>query len=135
MGPVAVAPTIEPPVIIPAPAVVIAAEVPEEPVWRKEDAKSFVEFYAAKRGADAEEMWRVISKCENVDLDPALQSRYVRNGVREESYGLAMWNIPSGNKKEDGTPITKQDAQNPNIAVDEMARYFANGKAHLWSCY
>lgn len=94
-----------------------------------------MDFYAHRHGVNPEVLWRVIAKCENVDLDPTLQSRYVKNGVREESYGLAMWNIPSGNKKADGTTITKADAQNPNIAVDEMARYFANGKAGLWSCY
>lgn len=62
-------------------------------------------------------------------------NKYGLKGTRELSFGPAQWHIPAGNKKKDGTVITKEDALNPEIAIDTMAWYISQGKAHLWSCY
>lgn len=62
-------------------------------------------------------------------------NRYAPAGSTELSFGVAQWHIPAGNKKRDGTVITKEDALNPEIAIDTMAWYIKNGKARIWSCY
>ena len=74
-------------------------------------------------------------ECENKSFDPLLQSGHVKNGKREESYGLAQFHIPAGNKTKDGKVITKEMAQDPNIALETMVYYFSIGKARLWTCY
>lgn len=58
-----------------------------------------------------------------------------KSNYNEQSYGLAQWNLDSGNHNFDGQPITKQEAQNAQYSLDLMADYFAKGHANLWSCY
>lgn len=67
--------------------------------------------------------------CENNDWDTTLQSKIVKKGVREKSYGLAQINLPA-NKD-----VTKEQATNPDFALDFMASNIAKGKANMWSCY
>ncbi len=62
------------------------------------------------------------------------QSEHVRNGIREESWGLAQWNVKAGNLGLDGKPMTKEDAINAPYALDVMASYFKTGKSALWTC-
>ena len=70
-----------------------------------------------------------------VYYDAHAQSDIVRDEIREDSWGFSQWHMPSGNKKKDGTLITKEEAQNPHIALDTMAWYFSEGFATKWSCY
>jgi soluble lytic murein transglycosylase-like protein len=99
----------------------------------KEQAE-LIEKYAYIYNVDAKVMTDVI-RCES-GFDETIQSRhYYKNGGREQSYGLAQWHIPAGNKKKDGTVITKEDALNPEVAIETMAWYFSQGKAHIWTCH
>lgn len=53
----------------------------------------------------------------------------------EESYGLAQWNLPSGNANFEGGHITYAQATDPVYSVDLMASYFSKGKQNIWSGY
>ena len=64
------------------------------------------------------------------------QSSYItKDGTREDSWGLAQWNLPANNKKENGEVMTKEDAMDTKIALDTMAFYFLQGLQKKWSCW
>lgn len=66
--------------------------------------------------------------CENKDWDPNLQSRIInKQGVREESYGLAQIYLPAHPN------ITKAQATDPDFALDYIAQHL--GRDDSWSCY
>lgn len=66
--------------------------------------------------------------CENRDWDVKLQSRIIqKNGLREDSWGLVQIYLPSH------PTITKEQAQDPDFALDFMARHL--GRDVKWSCY
>lgn len=61
--------------------------------------------------------------------DPTVQSGFYSNGKRERSYGLAQINL-------DAHPgITLLQAEDPDFALDYMAKQFALGNADMWTCY
>jgi hypothetical protein len=92
-----------------------------------------VNYYAKKYDVSADRMHATIV-CES-NYDVSVQSKHIRpDGSREQSYGIAQWYIPAGNKKLDGTPFTKEEALNPDIALENMAWYFSQGKSRLWTC-
>lgn len=92
-------------------------------------ASRLVRFYADKWDVSYEKLWATVS-CENPELDPMLQSRYIDSkGLREESYGLAQWNLHSHPE------ITLQEAQDPDISLDRMAEAFSKGEMRQWTCY
>ena len=92
-----------------------------------------VNYFANKYNVSADKMHKTI-KCES-GYDTQIQSKHIRpDGSREQSYGIAQWYIPAGNKKIDGTPFTKEEALNPDIALENMAWYFSQGKSRLWTC-
>lgn len=70
-----------------------------------------------------------IINCENTDWDTTLQSRFVKKGVQEKSYGLAQINLPAH------PDIALEQATDPDFALDFMASNIAKGKANMWSCY
>lgn len=118
-------------------------EVVEEPVpvrlqvvtdWTPERIKKEVWYRAEKYNTYPDKMWQTIL-CENPELKPELQSYIVKDGVREDSWGLAQFHLPSGNKTADGVTITKEMAQTPEIALDAMAYHFSIGNAELWTCF
>lgn len=102
--------------------------------WTEEETKEYVYEAAEKYNTYPDRMWQTI-KCENPELIPELQSLIVKEGVREDSWGLAQFYLPAGNKTPDGEVITKEIAQDPIKALDAMAWHFSEGRAHLWSCY
>lgn len=102
--------------------------------WTQERIIELVYEKAEKYNTFPEKMWGTI-KCENPELDPELQSYVVKNGIREDSWGLAQFYLPAKNKTASGEVITKDMAQDPEIALDAMAYHFSIGNAHLWSCY
>lgn len=57
------------------------------------------------------------------------------DGSTEQSYGLAMWYIPAGNKTKDGTVFTEAMAKDPVLALNTMAWYFSMGWQKKWTCY
>ena len=47
---------------------------------------------------------------------------------REESYGLVQIHIPVHD-------VTKEQALDPQFAIDFLAKNIARGKASMWSCW
>ena len=76
-------------------------------------------------------MWNVVT-CENKALNPMLQSYFpYKDGPnsRENSWGLAQWNL-------DAHPEFKREqVQNPDFALNEMAKSFNKGDYWKWTCY
>lgn len=77
-----------------------------------------------------------IISCES-GWNPNIQSnhRYTTNapagyvsGQREESYGLVQIHLPAH------PHITKEQALDPEFALDFLARNLAVGRENMWSC-
>lgn len=102
--------------------------------WTKDRIKKEVDYVASKYGVSVDKLWNTVL-CENPQLDPSLQSLIVKDGIREDSWGLAQFHLPSKNRTPEGVVITKEMAQNPKIALDAMAWHFSIGNARLWTCY
>lgn len=85
-----------------------------------------IEKYAQEYKVSSYKMKRTIwceSQYKNV------QSNVIKNGVREESYGLVQIHLPSH------PHITKEQALNPEFAIKFMAREFALGNSWKWYGY
>lgn len=103
--------------------------------WDKEAILELIHQKSLFYGVSEAVMVKVVT-CENPEFDPKLQSYVIESdGKREESWGIAQWHIPSKNRKKDGSIITKEDALNPELALDNMAWYFSRGLASRWTCY
>lgn len=98
--------------------------------WDRERIRQEVEKWADVYHVNPDEMWNVI-KCENPILDPKLQSLVVKNGIRENSWGLAQIHLDAH------TSITKKQAQNPIFAIEFMAKNFSQGVKgkRMWTCW
>ena len=96
-----------------------------------EQVKLLTDFYGKKYSVDSDVMINVI-QCETHFRNK--QSDIYKNGVREESYGIAQFHLPSKNKIDDKV-ITKEMALDPNIAVEAMAQIMSKGHYGKWSCY
>lgn len=94
----------------------------------KQDLVQLVYEYADYHNVNPKVMIATIN-CENDTWDPLRQSDYYKNGKREQSYGLAQIHLPAHPE------ITKEDAQDPNFALNFMAEQMSKGKASAWSCY
>ncbi len=87
-----------------------------------------VEFYAHKYQTPVGPLRETI-QCES-GFDPTIQSEYTNAlGKREESYGLAQINLPAH------PSITKEQALDPDFALDFMAKQFSVGNQKMWTCY
>lgn len=114
----------------------ISAEAEKEVVTKT--IPELVDFYADAYNVSSTQMMAVM-KCENNTLDTNLQSRlkYSRDnsrwgvvaGQREESYGLVQIHLP------DHPHISKEQATNPEFAIEFMAQEFSKGRASKWTCY
>jgi hypothetical protein len=51
------------------------------------------------------------------------------SGMREQSYGLVQIHLPAH------PSISKEQATDPEFAVDFLAKNIAAGRASMWSCY
>jgi hypothetical protein len=108
------------------------------PQERKELVRKSIESYAEKYNVNAQVLFRVVS-CENAEFDHNLQSRIrysrdfpvwgVTKGQRELSFGLAMIHLPSH------PTISKEEATDPEFALEFMAKEVASGRASQWTCY
>ena len=85
---------------------------------------------AEAHGADQEEMYKTV-KCETAGtFSTDIQSGYrYKNGKQEQSFGLAQIHLP------DHPHVSKDEAKDPDFALNFMAEKFAAGQKHLWSCY
>lgn len=100
--------------------------------WTPERIKQEYQTQAEKYGVSFEQMWNTVSLCENISLDPHLQSWHPDptgpNG-RENSWGLSQIHLdyhPS---------VTREQAQDPQFAAEFMAKKFSQGQANLWTCW
>lgn len=86
--------------------------------------------YADLYGVSRQELYKVV-ECES-GFDPGIQSFHPSptgpNG-REDSWGLAQINLPYH------PDITREQAVNPDFALDYIASEFAKGHKGQWSCY
>lgn len=90
---------------------------------------------ALKYGVNRQRLYDTL-ECESAGFtDPAIQSGWHKNGVRETSFGYAQFNLPSGLKTADGRTITYEIAIDPKEAIDATAYNFSIGNAEHWSCY
>lgn len=99
------------------------------------DLDSRIGFFASKWGVNETHMSKVI-QCESQG-STTLQSLAIdpKTGIREDSWGIAQWNLPANNKTFDDATITKAMALDPDIALDNMAYYWSKGLAYRWTCY
>jgi hypothetical protein len=96
--------------------------------WTKERIRKEVDDVAQKYGVSADDMWRTI-QCESMG-STTIQSHWRRpDGSREQSYGLAQIYLPAH------PHVTKEQAQDPQFAIDFMAKHFAQGRQGMWSCW
>lgn len=90
---------------------------------------------ALKYGVNRQRLYDTLD-CESSHfIDPAIQSGYYKDGVRENSWGYGQFNLPSGLKTADGRVITKEIAIDPEEAVDAVAYNFSIHNENQWSCY
>lgn len=91
--------------------------------WSKDRINKEIEEQAALYKRDPEYMKKLI-KCESMG-STTIQSYHVRNGVREESWGLSQIHLPSH------PTVTKEEAIEPKFAIHFMAKNLGRVK---WSC-
>lgn len=101
--------------------------------WTPERVREQIAIAAKKYGVSYEKMNATVM-CES-GYDVNIQSHHTLSYGREESWGVAQWHIPAGNRNADGVLITKEMALDPIQALDAMAYYFSIGKASSWTCY
>lgn len=105
-----------------------AAETPIKKEWTKDNLEKLVLAIQAKYELSSS-FYRTLS-CESAGFkDPAIQSGWYHNGIREESYGVAQINLPSHKD------ITKSQAIDPEWAVIWAAKEFKAGRQYQWSCW
>lgn len=110
------------------PVKLAADTLPQPKDYTKSDLIQLVYTKASEFHVKPQTMINVIN-CEDTTWDPTKQSDIVRGGVREESYGLSQINLPSH------PDITKSQSQEPEFAIEFMAKEMAAGHANKWSCY
>lgn len=96
--------------------------------WTPERIKKEYREQAEIHGVSFDRMWSTVM-CENPELKPSLQSYWVVDGVREESYGLSQIHLPSW------PDVTYEQATDPAFSAEFMAKRFSEGLAHRWTCY
>lgn len=103
--------------------------VPKElMVYTKNDLIQLTYKYAEIYNVNPKTMLNIIN-CENTEWDIDLQSRIInKKGIREESYGLSQIHLPSH------PDISKEQATDPDFALEFMAKNISKGKISMWSC-
>lgn len=95
---------------------------------RSEAIYKLIDKYANKYSVSSTTMLAIM-KCENRSFDPTLQSYHVKNGVREESYGLVQIHLPSHPN------VSYEQATDPEFSIEFLAKHLSQGKGSLWTCY
>ena len=106
--------------------------------WGEKETWDYINKHGKEYGLSTSQKHEVFEtvRCETKGtFDHSIQSECYYKGVREDSWGLAQWNLPSKNRKKDGTLITKEDAMNPEISLDTMLWYFSQGLEDKWTCW
>lgn len=102
-----------------------------KPEYSEDEVRTLTTYYGEKYKVNSDIMLNVI-RCETHFRNK--QSDIYLNGVREDSWGLSQFHLPSQNKY-NGEIITKEMALDPNIAVEAMAQIMSKGHYNKWSCY
>lgn len=69
-----------------------------------------------------------VADCEDPNQIVDQQSNYVKDGVREQSYGIFQINVQQNN-------VSIASATDPVFAANWAAQQWANGEADKWSCF
>jgi hypothetical protein len=116
---------------VPSEIITPKAEAAETPIVEansmrtRADFERFIDDNASKYGVDPEYIKQIVS-CETGNTwDPSIQSGYYRNGIREDSWGLAQLNKPLTKG------ITYEQAKDPTFALTYLMSHLH--KDH-WSC-
>jgi len=87
-----------------------------------------ITYYADKYKVSANLMHKIIA-CES-GYDTDIQSKFIRpDGSREQSFGLVQIYLPAH------PTITKEQAIDPDFALEFLAKELKAGNAKIWSCY
>lgn len=105
----------------------------EEIAWTQEMVKELAIKQAKKYGLNKERFLKTL-ECEN-NFNAKGQSNHYYKGKRENSWGAAQYWLDKPMTLEDGTPITREIAENPALAIPAMAWHFSKGRASKWSCF
>lgn len=115
----------------------VVVEAPKKLEWTAHQIAMKIDEHAAKYGVSASLM-KALVNCESMG-STTIQSyaRYTKNhpewgvkkGQRELSWGLSQLHLPAHKD------ITKDEATDPDFALDYMAKRIAKGHASEWSCY
>ena len=108
--------------------------IPTLPIVRTysiEQVKTLTDYYGEKYNVSPKIMLNVI-RCESTFNN--VQSGIYKDGVREDSWGIAQFHLPAKNRIDEKV-ITKEMALDPNIAVEAMAQIMSKGNYNKWSCY
>ena len=121
------------------PSNLVAEDTVESPCYfnesNKECVQRLVNIYAKKYKVSAKSMMRTLENENNTfDFDRQSGLKYKKNnrwGLSgyEQSYGIAQIHLP------DHPSVTKEEAINPEFAIEFMAKNFAQGKQKMWMGY
>ena len=105
----------------------VPLDVVVEKVWTTEEVKQLAITKAKKYGLHKKRFLATL-ECEN-GFRAKGQSEHYYKGVREDSWGVAQIHLPAH------PTITREMAEDPEIALEFMAQKWSNDEASLWSCY
>lgn len=98
-----------------------------ETYQRPPTAREIVHVMAENYHVSEDLMVCLITKETSGTWNPDIQSGFYKNGVREESYGLAQIHIPSH------PDITVEQAKDTLYAIEFMAKEISNGRSWEWT--
>ena len=113
--------------VLALPAIASAPLPLTPPFATKSEVELLISHYSAKYGVN-EAVMRGVVGCESGG-STTIQSANILNGKREESYGLVQIHLP------DHPEVTKEQAQDPDFALDFLAKNLKDGKGSLWTCH
>jgi len=115
------------PSVLSVPHELLVIPDPIEKEWTQDEVKSFASSTAVKYGLNKTRFLEVI-RCEN-KFYPTGQSQHYYKGIREDSWGAVQINLYWNPE------VTREQAEDPEFAIEWMAKKWSTGKAHLWSCW
>ena len=115
-------------VLVTTPTLLVTERViePKAELTSTSSIKSFIEAEARKAGVDEKLAVRLV-KCESGFVPQ--QSQIVKNGVREDSWGVWQIHLPSHPQ------VTREKAMDIEFSTGYSLDLIKKGKASLWSCY
>lgn len=109
---------------IPIPETKLSSELGA--TYSEQQIAELVSVYSTKYGVNSTKVLETV-RCESRFKN--VQSGIVSQGIREDSWGIVQIHLPSHPE------ISKQQALNPEFALEWMVKQFSLGYAKQWSCY